>query len=221
MNKLLIIVLSLLFLVWCWINTSNINNIETKKENLDLILFNNMITNNKDFFLKWNNDLLFFKVWRAFLFDEYKNDKEIQDLIQCIDWKKSYEELTNSEFSMICKWDNKYYINEDSNYFHMKDILIKYRYIVKWWDFNCDYFIKDNYNYLNDWAWDRLLYIDNIKKIDYLLCKKVQDIDNYDLNKNFNIFNVAVDKRKCSFLKDINLKTLCDEKLKITFEENK
>ena len=181
---------------------------------------NKQSEDNLEYFKENTNDLSFFIFLRTYLFWDKTTDNDINDLKNCLDWKKSYSELKNIEYKNICKWENKYIKDKDSNYFHIKDLLVKAKNILNWNKFSCSYFLGDNYKYdfsyissFEKWTTPKMAEI-FLKKNDYLFCKKISNLKTIDLKKELFFFNKALDLKSCNYLNDKNLTKLCDDEIK-------
>ena len=194
----------------------------------DLLAYQQIINDNTGYFYK-TNDIEMFKIVRSYIFWEKFNDSSLNKLINCLNWKINYSQINNKEYSNICKWENKYIKKKDRNYFHIKDTLIKYKLLKEWKKINCNYFLwnhyKYNYKYENheynyhynyngktyQMPWIFIEIYD--KKVDYLICKKFENIKWYNLLKENYYFSLAVKNDQCSSLRDQNLVKLCKYKV--------
>lgn len=173
---------------------------KTEYNNTDLEYFYNMIKNNEKYF-KDKDELDYFYINRNYIFwDTYKY-LNVEDLLKCLNWEKKYTDL-QWDYSLICKWDNKYIDSIDTNYFYIKDTLSKYKNIKKWVKMDCSYFLENNY----DWN-------SNYKFVPYFSCIMLSDWINV-FEKEYFYYTQALKLNKCNQLKDIKLVNLCNENVK-------
>ena len=116
-----------------------------KDEKGDLLNFYKLINRDSDFFEENPIEKEFYDIWRFYLYKEKVDFNNIEWLSDCLDWEISFNELIWNN-KLICKWENRYIENSSTNYFHIKDTLIKMKKIKEWSKFSCNYFLKDNYD---------------------------------------------------------------------------
>lgn len=177
--------------------------------NVDLLDYRKAILKDEDFFKKdW--DAVFFYVFRNYVYgDNYDIDPEISSLISCLKGDLKPSEIKDSPYLDICKWENIYSQEDDINNFHIKDSLLKFKNILNdSSSLSCNYFLWDEYNYPND-----LKHYTRLN--DYILCRKMKDIDNYSIQDSYYYYMKAYEINECSILNDSNLEKLCNEEFEI------
>ena len=175
-------------------------------ENRDLILLKKMLDNDHEFFKSENSDLDFFNISRDYLFWDNYSEWKLDNLIACIWSGVSNSDTLSWDYKSICEWKNVYIKESDTNFFHIKDKLNKYKDIVDWKDVSCEYFLSDIYDYPSD-------QINYVRKTDYISCKKLKNIKGYSIKEELFYYTRALEIGKCEFLNDKNLIKLCNEEL--------
>lgn len=173
----------------------------------DLLLFDRMISNDINFFNKNKEEIDFFFIWRNYLYWDKYGDINLNNLLLCLDWKKSYNEL-DWFYKEICKWDNKYIKDSDTNFFHIKDTLIKFKKLKDFNKWDCSYFLDLDYEYPKDEKHFQ-------KKNDYMICNKILKQNDYNFKEEIFYYQTAIEKNLCIQLKDKNLVELCNYERKI------
>lgn len=166
----------------------------------DTIILKNILDNNLVDFSDENKE--FANYFRAFIFWE-KNSQttKIENLKECMD-NNNYS-LVSWEELLICKWDNKYDKETDTNYYHIKDFLNTISLINKWENISCNYFLSWKYDYPDDRKVRQELE-------DYLICNYTKD-KSYSIVDNNFYYNTALNNKKCNLLKDKNLYSMCEK----------
>ena len=150
----------------------------------------------------------FYNIWSDWLYWTNYTNWEVEKLRKCIKWEISYDNL-DWIYKDICKWENKWLTWINTNYYHIKDWLLNYKKILNWEDFDCSYFIKDNYRI--DDKYQRILF----KKNDYLICKLFKWESENNIVKETFYYIKAKQLLKCEYLNDKNLVELCLEEIKL------
>jgi len=192
---------------------------KTFELNQDLLFFLKILDNDISFFeQERKKDLHALKAWRANLFGEYQDEKEIYSFLDCINWVKNSYPI-NGDYKEVCKWENKFIELDNNwgvNFFHIKDQFIKFKEVYEWKEKNCSYFDWTNYDFPEfvdkHLPWDNLLI--NYRN-DYLICNKLKNIKSFSLKKELFYYNTALRLNKCSFLKDKVLLKICNEEYKV------
>lgn len=145
-----------------------------------------------------------YKIIRSYVYGEKFPWLNKDLLFSCLDGKTTPDKLTGDD-ALICVWENKYVSENDNhvNYYHIKDTLTKFKGIVHWAGTPpCEYFIEHDYDYGTS------ANPESIKITDYLVCNKLKNKD-YDIKRNYYLLQKAFDIKKCDYLDDNWLKTLC------------
>lgn len=166
----------------------------------DTIILKNILDNNLVDFSDENKE--FANYFRAFIFwEKNSQNTKIENLKECID-NNNYS-LVSWEELLICKWDNKYDKETDTNYYHIKDFLNTISLINKWENISCNYFLSWKYDYPDDRKVKQELE-------DYLICNYTKD-KSYSIVDNNFYYNTALNNKKCNLLKDKNLYSMCEK----------
>ncbi len=225
MKKLLIIIALIFFLSSCFTNKED-KKIDNAIYSWDTLPLNDKFSSSwtidiywekirNDFKLDWDllgfqmlidkdiwDDEIYYYLNRAYLFWDKINNEDISKLISCLDWDISSDLLT-TWFKEICIWENKYILEEDTNYFSIKDSLSKFKEAKNNKSFSCNYFLQKNlYNYPNDKN-------HFITRDYYFICNKIKNLNTYDLRKELFYYVKALEINQCDSLKDKNLKNIC------------
>lgn len=192
---------------WSWVKLYDYEMLENYNlPEWDLMIFNELLKNNKSYF-EQIKDILFFNIWRWYVFWDNINNSDYKKFFNCLDSSGDYKNLENDIERNICEWKNMYDTKLDSNYFHEKDILMKFKQIYNWNNIDCGYFIENNYNYPEK---ERVY----VSLTDYLVCKKLSD-SKIDIKKEYYYYNMAYTLNICDELADKNLLKLCTDNVQI------
>lgn len=175
----------------------------------DLMAFNHLIDNDKKYFEKiWEID--YYYIWRDILFWDNNTSGEAQKLLSCIKWEIWVDKLLDDFNKSICKWENVYVEDGSLNFYHIKDTISKFIEAKEGKINSCDYFVDKDYDYP---ANIKVTY----KLVDYIICNKLKDFDNYSIDDNYFYYKKASEYNNCNLLtKDKSLAKICDE----IYEEN-
>lgn len=177
----------------------------------DVSMFSEMFENNKNYFVEID-DLLYFNLWRDLMFGENNSNWDLTKLVDCINWGTDKDTL-DSFSSQICEWKNIYNVEEDSNFFHIQDTIVKFKDINEGKNISCEYFL--------DWKYKFPVRETHYRKLeDYLICNKIKNPTSYSLEKNYFYFIKAYETNNCSLLEDTILQKLCDDESEINSTES-
>lgn len=166
----------------------------------DIFILKNILDNNYKNFSSEESE--FSDYLRSFIFSENNSKTAVtKNLKECID--TSNYSLVSWEELLICKWINKYDEKIDTNYYHIKDFFNTISLINKWENINCNYFLSWKYDYPEDRKLKQELE-------DYLICNYTKDKSYSIIDNNF-YYHTALNNKKCNFLKDKNLYSICEK----------